>query len=226
MFVSFNNVTKSYGSVVALDDVSFSVDSGEFVFLTGPSGSGKTTVVRLLLREILPTAGTVTIGEWDLAKLEARKIPELRRRIGVVFQDFKLLGDRTVFENVSLGLAVRGELNREGVERVSEVLDLTGLAARADLFPAQLAGGELQRACLARAIVGGPEILLADEPTGNLDVTTAWQIIKLIRRIHKMGTTVLMVTHNVDIVNSFSGRVILLKGGRLVKDQTHGKYEF
>jgi len=181
--------------VVALDRVSFTLDKGEFVFLTGPSGSGKTTVVKLLLREILPTSGTIKIADWNLNSLKSNEVPLLRRKIGVVFQDFKLLSDRTVFENVALGLA-------------------------------QLAGGELQRVCLARAIVGKPDILIADEPTGNLDVTTSWQIVKLIRKIHKSGTTVLMVTHNVDIVNSFSERVILLKGGKLIRDQKHGKYEF
>ncbi|KKT78438.1 MAG: Cell division protein FtsE [Microgenomates group bacterium GW2011_GWB1_44_8] len=226
MLVSINEVTKTYGMVVALDRVSFTLDKGEFVFLTGPSGSGKTTVVKLLLREILPTSGTIKIADWNLNSLKSNEVPLLRRKIGVVFQDFKLLSDRTVFENVALGLAVHGKVDTEGLKRIREVIELVGLSSRSDLFPAQLAGGELQRVCLARAIVGKPDILIADEPTGNLDVTTSWQIVKLIRKIHKSGTTVLMVTHNVDIVNSFSERVILLKGGKLIRDQKHGKYEF
>lgn len=226
MLVSFSEVTKAYGSVVALDRVSFTVEKGEFLFLTGPSGSGKTTLVKLLLREILSTSGIIRVGDLNLATLKPNQIPLLRRRIGVVFQDFKLLADRTVFENVLLGLTVRGKIDHHGLEKVKEAIELTGLTLRSDLFPAQLAGGELQRVCLARAIVGNPDILVADEPTGNLDVTTSWQIIKLIRKIHKTGTTVLMVTHNVDIVNSFSERVILLRNGKLIRDQIHGKYEF
>lgn len=209
-----------------MEDISFTIQKGEFVFLTGPSGSGKTTIIKLLLREILPTSGMVRVGEWDLAKLKSGQVAHLRRRLGVVFQDFKLLPQRTVFENVALALAVQGKHIHDNLDKIRDVLDLTGLTDRSDLFPSQLAGGELQRVCLARAVVAHPDILLADEPTGNLDVTTAWQIIKLIKKINKTGATVIMVTHNVDIVNSFSDRVLLLKGGRLVKDQSHGKYEF
>lgn len=226
MIVSFSEVVKAYGSLVALDHVTFSVEKGEFLFVTGPSGSGKTTLVKLLLREIIPTSGVIKVGDLNLETLKQNQIPLLRRRIGVVFQDFKLLTDRTVFENVALGLMVRGKLDGDGSDKVREVIDLTGLTPRSSLFPAQLAGGELQRVCLARAIVGNPDILVADEPTGNLDVTTSWQIVKLIRKIHKAGTTVLMVTHNVDIVNSFSERVLLLRNGKLIRDEVHGKYEF
>ena len=165
MLVSINEVTKTYGMVVALDRVSFTLDKGEFVFLTGPSGSGKTTVVKLLLREILPTSGTIKIADWNLNSLKSNEVPLLRRKIGVVFQDFKLLSDRTVFENVALGLAVHGKVDTEGLKRIREVIELVGLSSRSDLFPAQLAGGELQRVCLARAIVGKPDILIADEPT-------------------------------------------------------------
>lgn len=226
MIISFSDVSKSFGSINALSDVSFKIESGEFVFLTGPSGSGKTTIIRLLLREYLPTKGTIEVGNWNLGKIREKEVPKFRQKIGVVFQDFKLLADRTIFENIALGLDVQGKLGPESDQKITEVLDLTGLTPRANLFPAQLAGGELQRTCLARAVVTHPQILLADEPTGNLDVTTSWQIIKLIRKINKMGTTVLMVTHNVDIVNSFRDRVLLLKGGKLIKDQKSGRYEF
>jgi cell division transport system ATP-binding protein len=226
MLISFDHVTKKYGSVTALSDITFGIKKGDFTFLTGPSGSGKTTIIKLLQRETVPSSGNVLIEDSNISLVKSSQIPFLRRRIGVVFQDFKLIPDRTVYENIALGLDIRGSLNSDNYSRIDEVLNLTGLADRANLFPAQLAGGEMQRVCLGRAIVGHPEILLADEPTGNLDVTTSWQIIKLIRKIHKMGTTVLMVTHNVDIVNSFSDRVLLLRGGKLIKDQTHGKYEF
>jgi cell division transport system ATP-binding protein len=226
MLVRFDHVTKTFGSSTALIDVSFSLTSGEFVFLTGPSGAGKTTVIRLLLREYLPSAGKITIDTADIAKLKSSDVPGLRRKMGVVFQDFKLLADRTVFENIALGLAVRGRVDNQGSERVKEVLELVGMTDKTSAFPAQLAGGELQRVCLGRAVVGAPDLLMADEPTGNLDMTTSWQIIKLIRKIHKNGTTVIMVTHNVEIVNAFEERVLLLKGGKLVKDQLHGTYEF
>ena len=226
MLLSFDHVSKTYGSIVAIRDISFTVKKGEFVFLTGPSGAGKTTILKLLRREAIPTSGKILFGGQDISLIKKDKIPFLRRRLGMVFQDFKLISDRTVFENVALGLTIYGKVNQIGVEKINTALETTGLTGRASLFPAQLAGGELQRVCLARAIVGEPDVLLADEPTGNLDVTTSWQIIKLIRKINKTGTTVIMVTHNVDIVNSFSDRVLLLKDGHLVKDQTHGKYEF
>lgn len=226
MQLAFDNVTKKFGSITALENITFDIQSGEFVFLTGPSGSGKTTVLRLLRREILPTTGKIQIAGQDIAKVKSSQVSKLRRHFGVVFQDFKLISDRTVFENVALGLSIYGHLGTAEIDKVYESLELTGLSDRADLFPAQLAGGEMQRTCLARAVVGHPDVLLADEPTGNLDVTTSWQIIKLIRKVHKSGTTVIMVTHNVDIVNSFTDRVLLLKNGRLLKDQAHGKYEY
>lgn len=226
MVLSFENVSKSFGPIVALKDINFTIKKGEFVFITGPSGAGKTTILRLLRREVSPTSGKVMVAGDDISKLKTNQLPELRRRFGVVFQDFKLISDRTVFENVALGLSILGKIDRDEEHKVNEALELTGLLERADLFPAQLAGGELQRVCLARAVVGHPDVLLADEPTGNLDVTTSWQIIKLIKKVNKTGTTVIMVTHNVDIVNSFSDRVILIKNGHLTKDQAHGKYEF
>lgn len=223
--VCLEKVTKKFGQIIALEDVSFQVEAGEFVFITGPSGAGKTTISRLILREILPTSGTITIDEVDLAKLSSGKIPSLRRKIGVVFQDFKLLSDRTVLENVALPLEVVGHEAKEIDREVREILALVGLEERMDLFPSQLAGGELQRVCLARAIIGKPEIVLADEPTGNLDPATAWQIVKLLKKINKMGTTVIMSTHNMEIVNSLRERMIMLERGKVVKIEAQGKYE-
>lgn len=223
--IKFDQVTKKFGKIIALNNVSFEIDSGEFVFITGPSGAGKTTITRLILKEFEPTSGKIKINKQDLAKIPSKKVPELRRKIGVVFQDFKLLFDRTVFENVILPLEVVGTDKKMIEEKANEILKLVGLSDRADLFPSQLAGGELQRACLARAVIAEPKILLADEPTGNLDPATSWQIIKLMKKINKLGTTVVMATHNVDIVNSLRERVIILGKGKIVKDQKEGKYE-
>lgn len=223
--IKFKNVTKKFGDIVALDKVDFEVSPGEFLFIIGPSGSGKTTIVRLILREILPTSGSIKVNGINLSKLPRAKIPQLRQNIGVVFQDFKLLPDRTVSENVSLALEVLGREEKEIAKEVENVLDLVGLADRADLFPAQLAGGELQRTCLARAVVGKPKIVLADEPTGNLDLATGWQITKLLKEVNKLGKTVIMATHNFEIVNSLEARVIELDEGRVVADKEKGKYK-
>jgi len=223
--IKLSQVSKKFGKIVALNDVSFEIKPGEFIFITGPSGAGKTTLIRLILKEFVPSEGKIEIDKQDLAGLSSKKIPELRRKIGVVFQDFKLLPDRTVFENAVLPLEVVGADKKEIEKRGEEILKLVGLSDRTELFPAQLAGGELQRVCLARAIMAKPKILLADEPTGNLDPTTSWQIVKLIKKINDLGTTVIMCTHNVDIVNSLRERVIRLDKGKVVKDQKEGKYE-
>lgn len=223
--IDFNQVTKKFGKIIALNNASFEIEPGEFVFITGPSGAGKTTITRLILKEFEPTTGKIKINKQDLAEIPSKKIPELRRKLGVVFQDFKLLSDRTVFENVILPLEVIGADKKMIEEKASEILKLVGLSDRADLFPSQLAGGELQRVCLARAVIAEPKILLADEPTGNLDPATSWQIIKLMKKINQLGTTVVMATHNVDIVNSLRERVIKLEKGKVVKDQKEGKYE-
>lgn len=223
--IDFNQVTKKFGKIIALNNASFEIEPGEFVFITGPSGAGKTTITRLILKEFEPTSGKIKINKQDLAEIPSKKIPELRRKLGVVFQDFKLLSDRTVFENVILPLEVIGADKKMIEEKASEILKLVGLSDRADLFPSQLAGGELQRVCLARAVIAEPKILLADEPTGNLDPATSWQIIKLMKKINQLGTTVVMATHNVDIVNSLRERVIKLEKGKVVKDQKEGKYE-
>lgn len=223
--IRFKNVTKKFGDVVALEKVSFEVSPGEFLFIIGPSGVGKTTIIRLILREILPDSGSIEIDGVDLIKLPRQKIPQLRRNIGVVFQDFKLLPDRTVRENVALALEVLGKGEEEIAKEVEKVLDLVGLEERADFFPAQLAGGELQRVCLARAVVGKPKIVLADEPTGNLDLATGWQITKLLKEINKLGKTVIMATHNFEIVNSLKVRVIEIDKGKVVRDKKKGKYK-
>jgi len=222
--IKFSNVTKRFGEIVALDKVSFEIKPKELVFVIGPTGAGKTTLVKLILREYLPTSGSIKIDGVDLKTLKTRQITELRRQVGVVFQDLKLLSDRTVYENVALALKVLGKKEAEIKEEVENILDLVGLADRAHLFPAQLAGGELQRTCLARAVVTKPQILIADEPTGNLDPATAWQIIKLLQAINRLGSTVMVVTHNFEIVNSLKERVIELDQGRLVSDKKKGRY--
>ncbi len=223
--IKFKNVTKRFGDLVALDKVSFKVAPGEFLFITGPSGAGKTTIIRLLLRELSPSSGLVEIDGIDLSKLPIKKIPELRQKIGVVFQDFKLLPDQTVFENVALALKVLGKKEEEIGKEVEKVLNLVGLGDRTEAFPSQLAGGELQRTCLARAVVGKPKIVLADEPTGNLDMATGWQITKLLKEINKSGKTVIMATHNFEIVNSLKERVIEVDGGKVTSDKKKGKYK-
>lgn len=222
--LKFQNVTKKFGEVVALANVSFETKKGEFLFLTGPSGAGKTTVVKLILGQYLPTEGKVFFNNQDLAKIAPKKILQLRRKIGVIFQDFKLIPDRTVFENVALPLQIVGKNNKEIQQRVEEVLKKVGLQLRTHFFPAQLAGGELQRVSLARALVCKPLILLADEPTGNLDPACSWQLVKLLKKINQEGTTVLMATHNVDIVDSVGTRVIKLDKGKIVSDEDKGTY--
>lgn len=223
--IKFENVTKKFGEVFALKNVSFKIEPGEFVFLIGPSGAGKTTIARLILKEYLPTEGTIEIAGMDLSKISKKKLPQLRRMIGVVFQDLKLLADRTVFENVATSLKILGKSEEKIRQEVEETLALVGLSQRANFFPAQLAGGELQRVCIARAVVGKPEIIIADEPTGNLDIGTARQIVKLLKKINEMGKTVIMATHNFEIVNSFPQRVIELNEGSIVSDKKKGKYQ-
>lgn len=222
--VKFENVTKRFGSITALEQVSFEIAAKEFVFITGPSGAGKTTIVRLILRELLPTTGRIKVDNLDLAGLDRKQLVDLRRKMGVVFQDYKLLPDRTVYENVGLPLKVLGEKEEEIKKKVQAVLKLVGLSQRVELFPAQLAGGELQRVVLARAVVTRPQFVIADEPTGNLDPTTAWQIVKLLKKINQMGATVIVATHNFEIVNSLQTRVIELDKGKLISDKKKGKY--
>lgn len=223
--INFKEVTKKFGRVTALEKVSFEIDPGEIVFLTGPSGSGKTTLIRLIIGEFKPTEGEIKVNGMDLATIKPKNLYQLRRQVGVVFQDFKLLFDRTVRENVAFALEITSGKDKDFGEKINKVLSLVGLEDRADFFPSQLAGGELQRACIARAVVGEPEIIIADEPTGNLDITTAWQIINLLQEINRSGKTVLVSTHNFEIVDSLGCRVLELNKGKLVRDEAKGKYK-
>lgn len=223
--ITFDKVTKKFGNIVALEDVSFQIDKGEFVFLTGHSGAGKTSIIRLLLGEYLPTTGEIEANGEKVNKIKRSKLYLWRRKIGVVFQDYKLFPDRTIAENVSLPLQIQKVKSSEIAEKVGKVLALVGLAERVNLFPAQLAGGELQRACLARAVITNPDILLADEPTGNLDPKNAEEMLALFSEINAKGTTILMATHNREIVDAFKARVIELEKGKVVRDEKEGKYQ-
>ena len=209
--LEFKNVTKKFGKITALDDLSFKIDDAEFVFITGASGSGKTTLLRLILRELSPDEGEIILNEQNISKLPYNKIPELRQKIGVVFQDFKVLFESTVRENVELALAVIGLPKNEWKARTDHVLDLVDLIDRSEFFPSQLAGGELQRVSMARALVVNPKIILADEPTGNLDWETADKIMDLFEKINKEGKTVIMATHNKLIIENMGKRTIELK---------------
>ncbi|MBI4153415.1 cell division ATP-binding protein FtsE [Candidatus Woesebacteria bacterium] len=221
--VKFAHVSKSFGDIKALQDVSFTIEKGEFVFITGPSGAGKTTILKLILREILPDSGQIVFDGQDILNLPQEKVPYLRQKIGVVFQDYKLLPERTLRENVEVPLAVTGINQHEWDARVNQVLKLVGLAARSELFPAQLSGGELQRVSLARALVINPKLLLADEPTGNLDWETADAIMELFEKINKEGKTVLMATHNKHVVEKLKKRVIHINEGKLVGHEKKSK---
>ena len=217
--IRLTKVSKQFRTgVFALSDVSFDVEKGEFVFLVGPTGSGKTTIFRLLTREALPTAGEIVVDNWDILKLPPNKISHLRKKIGVVFQDLKLLKDRTIFENIVLPLEVSGIKAEEAKKIVDLTMEKVGIASHKDKFPIQLSGGELQRAAIARALILEPDVLLADEPTGNLDLVTAMEIVKLLSEINKKGTTIIMATHNGDIIKAFSKRIISLNKGQLTKD--------
>ena len=223
--IRFENVTKVYkGNVGALQDISLEIAKGEFVFLVGPSGSGKSTFLKLLLRDEVATAGNVLVAGRDIGRLGAWKIPSLRRNIGCVFQDFKLLPNKTVYENVAFALEVIGRPRHIVRTQVPQILDLVGLSKKADDFPTELSGGEQQRVSIARAFVNRPLILLADEPTGNLDPATTVGIMRLLDRINRTGTTVVMATHDQRIVDAMRRRVLELDRGSLVRDQARGVY--
>ena len=210
--------------VRALDELSLSVKQGEFVFIVGATGSGKSTLLKLLYREEIPTSGTVLISGEDIGALDKHKIPYLRRKAGVVFQDFKLLPQKTVWENLAFIQRAISTPRRDIRKHISEVLELVGLTQRCDSFPNQLSGGEQQRAAIARALVNQPTILLADEPTGNLDPDTSWDIMELLLKINSRGTTTLVATHNDQIVDKMRKRVVALESGRLVRDESEGSY--
>lgn len=225
MMIKLDKVSKAYGTgSLSLSEISIAIDKGEFIFLVGPTGSGKTTLFKLLIREILPTTGEIYIGDWDIVKLPRKKIPHLRKKVGVIFQDLKLLHDRTIFENVILPLEVIGVKTLDAKKKVEEILVQVGIEKHSNKFPIQLSGGELQRAAIARALILSPDVLLADEPTGDLDPVTGQEIIKLLLDINEKGTTIIMATHNQEAVNSLSKRVLALDKGRLTRDQKKGKY--
>ena len=222
--IKLEHVSKSYtAGIPALNDVSLDIEEGEFVFIVGDSGSGKSTLIKLLLKELEPTEGTITINNKKLNKIKRRQIPKFRRNIGVVFQDFRLLTDRNIYDNVAFAQTVIGESNRSIKKNVPSMLSMVGLAAKYRSYPRQLSGGEQQRVAIARALINEPKILLADEPTGNLDNHNAWEIMKLLEEINSRGTTVVVVTHNLEIVKAMNKRVITMKKGVVVED-SEGDY--
>lgn len=222
--IKFEHVYKQFNGQAALSDITVEIKDGEFVFLIGPSGAGKTTLLRLVIRDILPTRGNVYVDEWDVEALPKSKVYTLRRQIGMVFQDFKLLNDRTVFENVALGLEILGKSESEIARGVSDVLELVGLSKKHNMFPLQLSAGEMQRAGIARALGVGPKYLLADEPTGNLDPQTSWEILQILQEVNSIGTTVIMATHNASIVNQLKRRTIMVEHGKITSDEAKGHY--
>lgn len=213
--IHFKGVTKKFGTLIALNNVSFDVKKGEFIFITGPSGAGKTTILKLILGELTPDNGEVVVDGFNVSGLVSKDIPRFRQKIGTVFQDFKVLPERTIGENVSVALAVIGLPEAEWKGRVEHVLKLAGLSRQTNLFPSQLSGGELQRVSLARALAVNPKILLADEPTGNLDWETSDNLMDLFEKINKEGKTVVMATHNMEIVKNYKKRVINIVGGTI-----------
>ena len=222
--IKLEHVSKSYtAGIPALNDVSLDIEEGEFVFIVGDSGSGKSTLIKLLLKVLEPTEGTITINNKKLNKIKRRQIPKFRRNIGVVFQDFRLLKDRNIYDNVAFAQKVIGESNRSIKKNVPSMLSMVGLAAKYRSYPRQLSGGEQQRVAIARALINEPKILLADEPTGNLDNHNAWEIMKLLEEINSRGTTVVVVTHNLEIVKAMNKRVITMKKGVVVED-SEGDY--
>lgn len=221
--ISLEHVSKSYAAgIPALNDVNITIDDGEFVFVVGDSGSGKSTLIKLLLKELDPSEGTISVNGHRLNKIRRRHIPKFRRNIGVVFQDFRLLEDRNVYENVAFAQRVIGESNRTIKKNVPAMLSMVGLAAKYRSFPRQLSGGEQQRVAIARALINEPSILLADEPTGNLDNNNAWETMKLLDEINSKGTTVIVVTHNMEIVKAMNKRVITINKGVVVSDEKGG----
>ena len=217
--IKLEHVSKSYSAgIPALNDVSLEIEDGEFVFIVGDSGSGKSTMIKLLLKELDPTDGEITIGGKNLGRIKRKQIPKFRRGIGVVFQDFRLLKDRNVYENVAFAQKVIGEPNSHIRKKVPIMLSMVGLAAKYRSYPKELSGGEQQRVAIARALINEPSILLADEPTGNLDNNNAWEIMKLLEEISEKGTTVIVVTHNMEIVKVMKKRVITIKKGIVVAD--------
>ena len=226
--VSFENVSMIYpgGEQKAINDMSFTINDGEFVFLVGQSGSGKTSVIKLITGEVEPCGGSLFVNGFDLCNMRRSKLPALRRTIGVVFQDFRLIEDKSIYDNVAFAMHVVGASNKEISRRVPYVLELVGLEGREKRYPREVSGGEQQRVAVARAIVNSPELLIADEPTGNLDPARSLELMLLMDRINEMGTTVLVVTHEKELVNSFSKRVVAIEDGRVISDGMDGYYSY
>ncbi len=224
--INFDNVSKQYknSNTPALDGINLNIEQGEFVFLVGQSGSGKSSLLRLLLKEEKPSSGTVTVDGINVAKLPNRKVPAFRRTMGIVFQDFRLLPGKTVFDNVAFGMEVIGKSKKEIQQRIPAILELVGLEEKAHRLPSELSGGEQQRVALARAFVNKPKLLLADEPTGNLDPSTSVGIMKLLDRINRTGTTIVMATHDVAIVDQMRKRIVQMENGKIIRDQERGMY--
>ena len=223
--ITLEDVSKRYpNGTYALRDIDLQIDAGDFAFIVGSSGAGKSTLNRLLIREELPTTGRVIVDAQDVARLRRSRVPLLRRKVGIVFQDFKLLQTKTVYENVAFALIVTGHDGRTVREETERALGLVGLTPRRRHFPRELSGGEQQRTAIARALVMRPKVLVADEPTGNLDPVTTWEIIKLLVRVNELGTTLLMATHNAEIVNALRRRVVHLDHGRIIRDEREGLY--
>jgi cell division transport system ATP-binding protein len=226
--IEFKNVSKTYeingGTCDALSDISFKIKAGEFVSIAGPSGSGKSTLLKLILGKEKPTSGQVFFKNEDVSLIPTKKMSKLRQLIGMVFQDFKLLPKRTVYENIAFAMEMVGKPNKEIEEDVPQVLDLVGLADKSASFPNQLSGGEKQRVSIARALIHRPEVILADEPTGNLDLLNTWDIVRLLLKINELGTTIILATHDREIINNLSKRVLTLNKGRLIRDEENGRY--
>ncbi len=223
--IKFENVSKQFPfGNKALDNISFNINKGEFIYLVGASGAGKTTILKMILKQVEPSSGNVTIDDIPLVWGDKNQTENLRRNIGIVFQDFKILHDKNIFENAALGLKILGESKKKIIKEVNEALKLVGILEKKYMFPVQLSAGELQRTAIARAVVGSRDIILADEPTGNLDPTTSWEIMKIFKKLEK-DKTIIFATHNTDIVNSYRKRVITLKDGKIIKDEKKGGYE-
>lgn len=223
--IDFRNISKFYpGGIVALKDVNLSINEGEFVSIVGQSGTGKTTLIKLLIAEEPASEGRIVVGGWDISNIKSREVPLLRKQIGVVFQDFKLLPRKTVYENVAFALEVSGAVPKTVHSIVPQLLKIVGLENKADRFPRELSGGEQQRVVIARALAHRPKILVADEPTGNLDSINTKEIIELLKKINEFGTTVILVTHNREVVNDLKKRVVVMDKGRVASDQHKGRY--
>lgn len=225
--IEMKNVTKIYDNgITAVQDMNVRIDQGEFVYIVGPSGAGKSTFMRLMYREVLPTEGTVVVVDKDIVKMKRKDIPSLRRQVGVVFQDFKLLPTLTVFENVAYAMEVLEKSPKQIEARVKEVLKLVGLEQKNKMLPNELSGGEQQRVAIARAIANMPRVLIADEPTGNLDPETSKEIMDILEQINDQGTTIIMATHNAEIVNDRLHRVLVIEDGRITRDDQKGGYSY